>query len=225
MSPRLFLYLLAALPLLAAENDDGLPKPFDPGQLEAVLGASPFNRAINPSDTLVLTGMAHVNGKTLVHLLDTETKKTHVVTDKPNKEGWVLETTLPTRDFARARVTIRMGGEVVTIRSNAAAVAESRKAASGSAQSSDRGPRDSRGPSEGDRGYSKGQRGPSKEDIARFQAMSPEGQEKMKNFFRENRDKFMGMNEDDRRNFIRSNAEKIINEDQQRKGGGGKPPR
>jgi hypothetical protein len=210
-------------PVLAVENDADLPQAFDPNTLGTLLTASPFNRAINPSDTLVLTGLAYVNGKPIAHLLDTETKKTHVLTDKPNSTGWTLVDALPARNFTQAQVKVQIGGETVTIRSNAAAVSESRKSGSGGAPpppSGDRG----RGPSEGDRGFSRSNRGPSREDIDKFSSLSPESQEKMKSFFRDNRDKFMNMSEDDRRNFIKSNFEKVYNEDQQRRSGGGGGP-
>lgn len=228
----IILCTLSCTALCAAETDPDLPKPFDPTTLESLVVSSPFNRAINPSDTLILTGLAYVDGKPIAHLLDTETKKTHVVSEKPNHDGWVLVTAVPARDFKRAQATIRIGGEEVTIRSNATAAADSRKTSSGGQPppSGDRGPREGRGPSEGDRGYSRDRRGPSKEDIERFQSMSQEAQEKVRNLFREGRDKMMNMSEDDRRNYIRSNVEKIYAEDQQRRGGssgggGGRPPR
>ncbi|MBL9115654.1 MAG: hypothetical protein JNJ83_11660 [Verrucomicrobiaceae bacterium] len=224
---RCFALLLSFLVIsaFAAEDDSDLPQPFDPTTLTNLMSASPFNRAINPSDTLVLTGLAYVGGKPIAHLLDTETKKTHVLSEKPASNGWMLVSAVPARDFNQAQVKIQIGGETVTIRSNSAAVAASRKTSSGGAPppppSGDRG----RGPSEGDRGYSRGNRGPSKEDMDKFQRMSPEAQEKMRNFFRDNRDRFMSMNEDDRRNFIRSSFDKVYNEDQQRSGGNGAPPR
>ncbi len=223
------LALAASLGSQAAETDPDLPQPFDPSTLATLVESSPFNRAINPSDTLILTGLAYVGGKPIAHLLDSETKKTHVVSEKPNHDGWVLVDALPARDFKRAQVTIRIGGEEVTIRSNATAAADARKSNNGAPppppSSSDRG----RGPSEGDRGYSRDRRGPSKEDIERFQSMSQEAQEKVRNLFRDSREKLMNMSEDDRRNYIRSNVEKIYAEDQQRRGGGGgggaRPPR
>ena len=220
----LFMFLLALNVTLrpmsfAVEVDADLPQPFDTTTLTPLLNSSPFNRAINPADALVLTGLAYVNGKPIAHLLDTETKKTHILSDVANRDGWTLLSALPARDFKQALVKIQIGGETVTIRTNNAAVMDSRKGGSAPPSGSDRGPRDARGPSKEDKGYSRGHRGPSKEDIERFQAMSPEAQDKVKNFFRENRDKFMGMNEDDRRNINRSNDEKIANEDGQRKGG------
>jgi len=226
--PTILIALVASLAAYAAETDPDLPQPFDPSSLVALVESSPFNRAINPSDTLILTGLAYIGGKPIAHLLDTETKKNHVVTEKPNHDGWVLVDAVAARDFKRAQATIRIGGEEVTIRSNANAAAEARKTSSGGppppSSSSDRG----RGPSESDRGYSRDRRGPSREDIERFQSMSPEAQEKVRNIFREGgREKMMNMSEDDRRNYIRSQVEKIHAEDQQgrgNRGGGGPPP-
>ncbi len=208
----------------AAVADPDLPQPFDPATLQTLVTASPFNRAINPSDSLVLTGLAFVNGKPIANLFDTETKKTHVLSEKPNREGWQLLSAVPARDFKQSQISVKIGTEVVTIRTNAAAVNDSKKGGN-QPPGPDRGPRESRGPGSGDKGYSRSGHGPSKEDIERFKALSPETQEKVKNFFRENRDKVMGMSDDDRRDFIRSNVDKIAAEDNPNKSGGGKKSR
>ena len=199
------------------EPDPDLPQKFDPTSLTGLVSASPFNRSINLADTIILTGMAYVNGKAMANLLDSETKKTYIVSDVPNASGWVLESAVPARDFKLAQVKVRIGGELVTIRSNTAAVAAAQK---GGPPPPSGGSERGRGPSEGDRGYSKGHRGPSREDMDRFNSMSPEAQEKVKNLFREGREKIMSMNEDDRRTYIRSQVEKIAADDAKGNKGG-----
>jgi hypothetical protein len=46
--------------------DPDLPQPFDPNTLTAVVENSPFTRIVSISDSLVLTGMAYVDGKPVV---------------------------------------------------------------------------------------------------------------------------------------------------------------
>ncbi|MDB6120396.1 MAG: hypothetical protein JWO08_4177, partial [Verrucomicrobiaceae bacterium] len=74
----------------AVVRDPDLPQPFDATVLTPILTNSPFNRAVNLSDSLVLTGMATVDGKPMVTLMDKELKRTYVVTDEPNENGWKL---------------------------------------------------------------------------------------------------------------------------------------
>ena len=214
MNPRpisLFAWISLTACVIAAEPDPSLPQPFDPSTLETLVTASPFNRSINLADTLILTGLAYMEGKPVAYLLDTETKKTHVVRSIPNDEGWSVVSTFPAKKFEFAQVELKIGGETVTIRANAEAVAASKKG--GPPPPSSNAPREGRGPSEGDRGFNKGKRGPSREDMERFQSAKPETQEKIKNFFRENRDRMMNMAEEDRGNFIRSSVDKFYSEE------------
>jgi hypothetical protein len=57
--------------------------------------------------------------------------------------------------------------------------------------------------------------------MERFQSAKPETQEKIKNFFRENRDRMMNMAEEDRGNFIRSSVDKFYADE--KAGSSGKP--
>ena len=215
----LFAWMSLTACVIAAESDPALPQPFDPNTLETLVTASPFNRSINLADTLILTGLAYMEGKPVAYLLDTETKKTHVVRSTPNDEGWSIVSSFPAKKFEFANVQIKIGGETVTIRANAEAAAASKKG--GPPPPTASAPREGRGPSEGDRGFSKGRRGPSREDMERFQNSKPETQEKIKNFFRENRDRMMNMAEEDRGNFIRSSVDKFYSEE--KAGSSGKP--
>jgi hypothetical protein len=99
--------LPAATPAAAPTGpvDPDLPQPFDPNTLTAVVENSPFTRIVSISDSLVLTGMAYVDGKPVVTIFDKEAKQSIVVSDEPNLKGWKLVGARPSDkiDYARPR--------------------------------------------------------------------------------------------------------------------------
>jgi hypothetical protein len=191
--------------------DPDLPQPFDPSSLATHLQNPPFTRAVNLSDSLVLTGMAYVDGKPVASLLDTETKKTFVVSEEPNAQGWRIIEAHPANKLAKAQVKLQIGAETVTVRHNQDSITDAQKDGKSTPQSTDRGSREDRGPKEGDKGYRRSMRGPSEEDRKRFEALSSDAQEKVRNIFRDPgfRDKMTNMSDDERRTYIRSQVEKI----------------
>jgi hypothetical protein len=66
---------------------------------------SPFTRIVSISDSLVLTGMAYVDGKPVVTIYDKTNKQSIVVSDEPNLKGWKLVSAQPAEkiDYAQAR--------------------------------------------------------------------------------------------------------------------------
>ena len=101
----------------AAEDPD-LPKPFDPTQLASLIANPPFTRSVNPSDSLVLSGLAFIDGKPVATLFDSATKTSFIVSDQPNAKGWTLSEALATQDIRTAQAKISIGGEIVSIRYN-----------------------------------------------------------------------------------------------------------
>jgi hypothetical protein len=205
-----FVELPAAKPV--APTDPELPQPFDANVVTAVLKTSPFNRAVNLSDALVLTGVAYVDGKPMATLLNKDTKKTYVVTETPNADGWTLTEATPTSDIKRMQVKVNVAGEVVTIRHNDEMQDEAMK----KHKLSPGGGAPPPAPSGDDKGFHRDKRGPSKEDRERFERLSDEGRGKVMRFFGENRERMMTMSEDDRRAFIKNSFEKIEKEDQKK---------
>jgi len=186
-------------------KDPDLPQPFDVKVLTPMLANSPFNRAVNLSDNLVLTGMATVDGKSMVTLMDKELKRTYVVTDEPNENGWKLAENPPHVELKKAQVKISIGSEVVTIRHDREGQEESMKKDKHSP-----GATPSREPSSNDRGFKRGPRsGPSPEQKERWDKLSDESKEKVKNLFRDNRERVMSMTEEQRRSFFESNFKTI----------------
>src|SRR4051812_26505239 len=96
--------------------DPDLPGPISATELTGLMTASPFTRSLNLSDSLVLTGIAYINGKPVATLLNKETKENFVVSQEPNAQGWRLAETTANGQLARAQAKIMIGAEVVTVR-------------------------------------------------------------------------------------------------------------
>jgi hypothetical protein len=98
------------------EADLDLPQPFDVREAEALLMNSPFTRALNLSDSLVLTGLAYLEGRPVVTILDRATNESHVVSEVPNAEGWRLAEINASQVLDRTEIKIMVGGETVSVR-------------------------------------------------------------------------------------------------------------
>lgn len=212
----IFSLFLTPLMALAVENttpqaDPDLPQPFDPNALAAVTTSSPFTRMVNMSDNLVLTGIAYIDGKPVATIFNKETKESHIVSAEPNFQGWVLNEALPAPDITRSRAVVTIGGEKVRL--NYAAITaddmkNGKKEKSG--ERSDRGPP----PPGGDR-FRGENRGPSEEDRKRYESLSDKAKEKVREVFRSkfSDEKFRNAPEEERRNIIRREVERIEKED------------
>jgi len=196
----------------AGPVDPDLPQPFDATSLSAIIQNSPFTRIVSISDSLVLTGMAYVNGKPVVTIFDKNEKQSLVVSEEPNLKGWKLIEALPTVNIDRAQAKIAIGGETFSIRHS---VLDKNDLTKGKSDKGDRGPRnDSSG---GDR--LNRSRGPSEEDRKKYESLSDKAKEKFRDAMREkfSDEKFRNAPEEERRNAIRTMFEKIQKDD-----GGGK---
>lgn len=193
---------------LAAPSDPDLPQPFDPASLSAVIENSPFTRIVSISDSLVLTGMAYVDGKPVVTIFDKNEKKSLVVTDEPNLKGWKLVEALPVGKIERAQAKIAIGGETFSIRHASLSKDDFKKDGKG-----DKG---SRGgdQSGGDR-YNRS-RGPSEDDRKKYESLSDKAKDKFRDAMRDkfNDEKFRNAPEEERRNAVRVIFEKIQKDDQ-----------
>ena len=197
----------------AGPVDPDLPQPFDATSLSAIIQNSPFTRIVSISDSLVLTGMAYVNGKPVVTIFDKNEKQSLVVSEEPNLKGWKLIEALPTTNIDRAQAKIAIGGETFSIRHS---VLDKNDLTNGKSDKGDKGPRNDS--SSGDR-FNRGSRGPSEEDRKKYESLSDKAKEKFRDAMREkfSDEKFRNAPEEERRNAIKSMFEKIQKED-----GGGK---
>src|SRR3954468_11535189 len=98
LSFTLMLLLVAGVPGVrradtAAGGAPDLPQPVSPDELTALVTSSPFTRSLNLSDSLVLTGIAYIEGKPVATILNKATKENFVVSQEPNAQGWRLAET------------------------------------------------------------------------------------------------------------------------------------
>lgn len=196
----------------APSGDPDLPQPFDVTSLGPIIQNSPFTRIVSISDSLVLTGMAYVNGKPVVTIFDKNEKQSLVVTEEPNLKGWKLMEAMPSANIDRAQAKIAIGGETFSIRHSTLDKNDLTKG------KSDKGDRGSRGDSGGDR-LSRSNRGPSEEDRKKYESLSETARNKFRDAMRQkfSDEKFRSAPEEERRNSIRAMFDKIQKED-----GGGK---
>ena len=192
----------------AAPVDPDLPQPFDAASLSAIIQNSPFTRIVSISDSLVLTGMAYVNGKPVVTIFDKNEKQSLVVTEEPNLKGWKLMEARPTANLDYAQAKIAIGGETFSIRHS---VLDKNDLTKGKSDKGEKGRGDSSG---GDR-FSRGNRGPSEEDRKKYESLSDKAKDKFREAMREkfSDEKFRAAPEEERRSAIKSMFEKIQKED------------
>src|SRR5688500_5958360 len=85
-------------------NDPDVPGPLDLSVANHLLEHPPFTRALNLSESLMLTGVAYVDGKPVATIKDTATNKHHLVSEEPNAMGWRLAGSSPSAELNRAEV-------------------------------------------------------------------------------------------------------------------------
>ena len=188
--------------------DPDLPQSMKHDKLEAMAVNSPFTRLVNLSEDLVLTGIAHLGGKPVATVFNKKTKESFVVGQEPNFQGWVLEEVLPAPDMTRSRVLLSVGGEKVKLAYQALGKDELKPDAKRSKESKlERSERGERFRPEG--------RSPSEDDRRRYEALSDKAREKFRDMMRSkfNDDKFRSAPDEERRNIIRKEFERIEKED------------
>tara|TARA_R110002096_G_scaffold319334_2_gene513546 strand:- start:197 stop:814 length:618 start_codon:yes stop_codon:yes gene_type:complete len=93
------------------------PKPVELGDFVALTAQSPFSRALNLSDSLILTGIATLDTEKVATLLNKETNETYVVSSQLNAQGWKMVELKVDDDLEKVAATVSVeGGEVVTVR-------------------------------------------------------------------------------------------------------------
>jgi len=206
LDPTLPAAQIAAAPL--APTDPDLPQPFDPSTLMAVVENSPFTRIVSISDSLVLTGMAYVDGKPVVTIFDKNAKQSIVVSDEPNLKGWKLVGARPSEKIDYAQAQISISGETFSIRHTSLSKDDMRP------DKREKGGPPGPSSGSGDR-FSRSNRGPSEEDRKKYESLSEKARDKFRDALREkfSDEKFRNASEEDRRNAIRGVFEKIEKED------------
>lgn len=203
------LVLLQPLILLAQQAaDPDLPQPLQSQKLESLATNSPFTRLVSLSEDLVLTGIAHLNGKPVATVFNKKTKESFLVGQEPNFQGWVLEEVLPAPDLTRSRILMSVGGERVRLAYQSLSKDDLKPDGKRSKESKlERSERGERFRPEG--------RGPSEDDRRRYESLSEKAREKFRDMMRSkfNDDKFRSAPDEERRNIIRKEFERIEKED------------
>ena len=100
-------------------NDDGaIPQSVNEADFEALFSSSPFTRSMGVSDSIILTGVAHIQGDVFATLLDTETMQSQVVSKTANIQGWQLVGVSGNPSDSRtwaAKIQVA-GGQVISVR-------------------------------------------------------------------------------------------------------------
>lgn len=107
--------------------DPDVPQPFDASLATQLLDHPPFTRALDLSESLMLTGVAYVDGKPVATIRDVTTNKSYIVTEEPNPQGWRLAAATPTTKIENAGVKLMVGSEIVPIYYSAVQTAPAKK--------------------------------------------------------------------------------------------------
>ena len=103
-------------PARSSMGVDDLPRAIGSSDFREFMENSPFTRALNLSDSLILTGVARMGGKTVATLMNMETKETYVISDVPNAQGWKMVEITGGGDLDTVTAKISVGEEVLTVR-------------------------------------------------------------------------------------------------------------
>ena len=109
---------IAALTGIVFSSDDVLPRPVTAENFAELKQNSPFRRTLELSDSLVLTGIAMIEGSAYATLFDSESKVSYVVSETVSPQGWQL-VSVGGNDTNLESLTAKIqidGGEVVSIR-------------------------------------------------------------------------------------------------------------
>lgn len=204
---------------------DGIPQPLGEDAFEALLTNSPFTRALNLSDSLVLTGVARIDDQPVVTVMDRNTRETFVVsTEQTNIQGWRMVDLVENADPAATQVHLSVNGETITIRYGSEQLdpVASREGRSRPGAARGEGARSERGGGErggGDRG-SRGGFNP--EAMQRMQNMSDEQRQQMRDYFNSNRERLRGASPEERQNMVNQAMDRVERGSRGGRGGGGR---
>ena len=193
----------------AVASDPDLPAPFDPNLANTLLENSPFTRSLNLSDSLVLTGIAYIDGKPVATIINKATKENYVVSEEPNAQGWKLAETSAATKLNHTQAKVMIGAEVVTVRYSAEALTPEAMKKGGYKPGAGP-PGGPGGPPDGGprRDYPR----PSQEDRDRYMALSDAAKDKFRQIMSESREKMMNASPEERMAFAKKMFESVEKE-------------
>ncbi|MEY4483035.1 MAG: hypothetical protein RL693_487 [Verrucomicrobiota bacterium] len=199
--------------MAADAADPDLPQPFDAAVAEPLLSSSPFTRSLNLSDSLVLTGIAYIEGKPIATVLNKATKESFIVSEVPNVQGWKLAETSATVALNKTQAKIMVGNEIVTIRySEEQLTPEAMK--KGGFKPGQGGGGEQHGD---DRGARRDYPRPDPETIKRWQNLSDDAKNKLRERMMESREKLQNASPEERKAHMEKILEKAEKEDRKSK--------
>ena len=101
-----------------SDDDSAIPRSVDEADFEALFTNSPFTRSLGVSDSIILTGVAQIEGDVFATLLNTETMESQVVSKTANLQGWQLVGVGGNAAESRtwtAKIQVA-GGQVISVR-------------------------------------------------------------------------------------------------------------
>lgn len=202
--------VLGLLAFASVKSEDSyLPTGIGEGDFQALAGQSPFSRALNLSDSLILTGIAKVDDEQVATLINKETKESYVVSSQLNSQGWKMVELKSDADLEKVAAKVSVdGGEVVTIRYAEWQLkpGESKPGAGSGEGGEIRG--DGKGKGDG-RGDGKG-RGPSPEMREKMSSLTEEQRMKLFTKMREMREKNPDLPREEMGKMMSSMADKML---------------
>lgn len=194
--------------------DLDLPQPFDAAAFLPMLKHPPFNRVVDYTDSLLLTGVAYLNGKPMATLMDKLTKKRYVVSEEPNEQGWRLADASVSNELHGTEIKLQVGEEVVTIRYSESQLNPERTGgraltAVAAAPSGGRNDAQSRGPVRGSSAYLS----PADQEYYR-KGMSKDARDKFKETMHSHEDKMAKMTDEQRSSYSQKVFNKIKSQEQ-----------
>ncbi len=206
--------LLGVVSMRAAETsqaDPDLPQPLDLTTLQPLLANPPFNRVVDFTDSLLLTGVATVGGKPMATLMDKATKKSYVVSEEPNAQGWKLVAASESNELRLTQIKIQVGPEIVTLRYSDSQLNPA-KVGSGTVKYPTR--EESIRKDQDGKEYVRGSAYLSQADQDHYHnGMSREAHDKFREIIRDNRDKMFQMTDAQRADFSKKVFDRISADD------------
>jgi len=124
-----------------SDDDGAIPHSVNEANFDALFTNSPFTRSLGVSDSIILTGVAHIQDEVFATLLDTQTMQSQVVSKTANIQGWQLVgvsgNPAESRTWA-AKIQVA-GGQVISVRYQKPPTKRIPSAAGGSGSSSSSG--------------------------------------------------------------------------------------
>lgn len=114
---NVLLLAMTSVAMLCAEEAFAPPS-VDEKVFEVLFTSSPFTRTVDPASSIILTGVATLEGEVVATLLDTGTMKSQMVSKTANAQGWQL-IGVGGADGQSSTWTAKVqvaGGEVIAVR-------------------------------------------------------------------------------------------------------------